>query len=662
MMIESATAGAQVPPPSAMPTYSGHVVPVTPETGLQAALDLAKPGDVLSLAPGVYYESVVVTRSGTAAAPIVITAADPGTATISGATTPDFSLSFTRVQGDLYRASVPWTVRWVMVDGRNLMGYDDLADLQSFRTLGHDSGAIVDGPPEGFTWVNGQLYVRLLGGQDPSQAKVEIHRSFAGADSPPLNTDFFGSHAFSTTAGNLSANDPAGTNITVLASHVIIAGLKLHLAPLSAVHVAADDVIVRDCYVDGVWRAVRAGGSARVTVEYSEFSGYPTYQWVRWGSLSGKAKQNELWNGIYNSNLNITPVYHYGPDFKLDHNLIYECFDCLWPRNMGSLDPADTSEYSANLVMSCGDDCIEFDTKKAINLRVHHNFLMDGTTVLALSPVQGGGLMIDHNIVYDSPEYGLWSSTLFKFDCPWCTTGSDPTQRVTIAHNTLVSATGGLYWTGENHTYQNDIFEDNIVYTRRETGWVNPDFTMSPYNLHSGPRMDPSALNMAQTIPAADPNFRAAPLMELGALIDGARVVLPVLPLQTAPPTTDAPTVDFRLQPDSVSVDAGNPMPYLDAVYHHTRNGLWPDLGAIELGQDFQLSAGPRWAVGAKKPTRPEPPPSLDPAMLGLETPVPEPGFGAMCVVGILGLTQLARRRGDPRPGSRRRERSRVAP
>jgi len=625
-----------------MPVYEGNVVRVTPETGLQGALDTASPGDVITLAPGVYYESAVLDRSGTAEAPIVIVAEEPGTATISGATTPDFELGFTRVEGDLHRANVPWTVRWVMVDGRNLMGYDDLQGLRSFTILGHDSGSVVDGPPEGFVWVDGTLYVRLLGGQDPNRANLEIHRSFNAAETPLLNTDYFGDRAWPSRR-DLPLDDPSGANLTIRGSHVVVAGLKLHLGPLSAINVAADDVTIHDCHVDGAWRSIRAGDSDRVRVAYSEFSGYPAYQWVRWGYENGK--QWDLWNAIYNSNLNINHVHHYGRSFELEHSLIYECFDCLWPRNMGSLDPNDQSEYRHNLVMSCGDECIEFDTREAINLRVHHSFLMDATAVLALSPVQGGGLTIDHNIVYSSPEYGLGSSVLLKFQCPWCSTGSPSTKDVTIAHNTLVSSTGGLYWTGEEHTYEDSIFENNVVYTRRETGWVHADFTMSPYNLHSGPRMDPDARNMSHVIHAADPDLVSAPLMGAGALVDGVRQPLPVLPLQTEPPLSESPPVDFRLAGGGVSVDAGNPATYLDDRYHHRRSGSEPDLGAIELGENWGFSAGPRWATGSKTPWRPTPPPSLDPIWIGLAEPVPEPGSTALCLAGIAGLVGLARRR-----------------
>jgi hypothetical protein len=628
-----------------MPSYEGNVVRITPGMSIQGAVDVAQPGDIITLAPGVYYESVVVQRSGTAEAPIVITAEDPGTATISGAMTPDFDLQFSQVAGDLYSAPVPWTVRWVMVDGRTLIGYDDVQGLTDQRIPGYSSGNLVDGPPEGFVWVDGMLYVRLLNGQDPSNAEVEIHRSFPLAELPDPNTTFWGDRTWT------ALNDPSGANFVITGQHVVLAGLKLHLGPIAAVNVAADDVTIHDCYIDGSWRSIRSGSFDRVTLEHNEFSGYPAYQWIRWGYLNGK--QWDLWNAIYNSNLNITHLNHSGESFDLNHNLVYECFDCLQPRNMGSLDPAHTSEYGYNAVMSCGDECIEFDTRQPINLRVHDNFFMDATVLLALSPVQGGGLTIDHNIAYSSPEYGLGSTALFKFDCPWCQPGSDPTQLVTIAHNTLVSSTGQLWWTGQNHTYENSIAENNIFYTRRESGWVSSQFTLSPYNLHSGPSMDPGAPNVGHLIHASDPDLASPPAMADGALVDGSRQQLPVIPYQTEPATSSDPMVDFRLQPGGVSVDAGNPALHLDDEYHHTRSGVAPDLGAIELGDDWDLSTGPRWATGAKKPWRPAPPPSLPPEWLG--TPVPEPGSALSGLTAIVVLAALRRRRGSgPRSESQR--------
>ena len=160
------------------PRYEGNIVLITSSMSIQDAVDVAQPGDIITLAPGTYYESVVVDRSGTSEAPIVITAQIPGSATISGATAPEYDLGLTHVQGDLYSAEVSWHVRWVMADGRNLMSYNDLAGLTSFTIPGHDSNSIVDGPPEGFVWEDGTLYLRLLDGQNATEADIEIHRSF----------------------------------------------------------------------------------------------------------------------------------------------------------------------------------------------------------------------------------------------------------------------------------------------------------------------------------------------------------------------------------------------------------------------------------------------------------------------------------------------------
>ena len=71
---------------------------------------------------------------------MVVRAEKPGTVTLTNAAPEEFRLDFAMVGNDLYRAPVPWQVRWVMVEGhRNLMDYVTLNGLKTFRAIGNDT-------------------------------------------------------------------------------------------------------------------------------------------------------------------------------------------------------------------------------------------------------------------------------------------------------------------------------------------------------------------------------------------------------------------------------------------------------------------------------------------------------------------------------------------
>lgn len=67
------------------PGGNGHGSAAAPFGSIQAAADVTGPGDLVLVAPGVYRETVRVTHSGTAAAPIVFRSQQPGAAVVSGA-------------------------------------------------------------------------------------------------------------------------------------------------------------------------------------------------------------------------------------------------------------------------------------------------------------------------------------------------------------------------------------------------------------------------------------------------------------------------------------------------------------------------------------------------------------------------------------------------
>jgi len=597
------------PEPRPRPVYTGRERRLTPADDVQSALDTAQPGDVFRLAPGVYRQTLRLTRSGTAEAPIVLCAEQPGTVTVSGAA-DDVELKFGQVEGDLYAAPVPWHVRWVMADRRNLVEYEDLDRLKSFIITGHDSRRPEPGPPEGFVWQDGMLYVRLLQGQDPSQADIQIHRPYAEAETDASGTAFW---------RNSMRRTSGGRNIIVQADYVVIDGLRLHMAPEAAIEVTGEHVTIRDCLISAAHRGIRAGDSDHLTVEHCEFNAYPAYQWVRWGQSAHPERRGALWNSIYNTNLCATFIAYTGESTRVLNNLVYECFDGIH-RHVHEPDrkklPELASEFAYNAVMSCGDECVELDSTGLQNLRMHHNVFVDALALLALSPVQGGALTIDHNIVYASPDYGLMPCVLFKFDCPWIVRNSAPTRDCVIAHNTLINGRAGLYWTGENHSYRDMLVTNNIMWVRLSRPWRLPDFAPRPTNLYAGP--DVKAEHMPGVILASSVGFRVEPTKV--SLHVPRLLVVPLQGLEEEPPDAarvETP-VDFHLTAGSPAVDAGENSPAL-ATLQQVADGR-PDLGAIEFGTEWLFPRpGPRWATGDREPWRPPLPPSLEPRWVGLD-------------------------------------------
>ena len=568
-------------------------VELTPDDDIQKALDAAAPGDTIILGDGVYYQSLVITRGGMPGRPVTLRAANGGGATLSGAVPPDQAkLNFEPVSGDLYRAAVTSRVWWVMAAGRNLVNYGNLAHLREFVFPNLYGDTLRDGAPEGFAWQGPYLYVRLEGKADPNTVAIEISRPGGHISfDPGFIEEFYCNPDTGFTvpgSGHLFSRTLA--NIIVRADHVVIEGLRLHLGVGAAVVVHGNEVTIRDCCMTGAHMGVYQpdtlpvaprgnppiGGSiitARgLTVEYCEFSCYPSYRWAGMGK----------WDGLYHGNLAAVFMNYGGPRSIVRHNWIHDVGnDGVQPRGNGTTLPADASKLAYNLIQNCGDDAIEFDSTTTMNLRVHHNVILDSFTLLALSPVMGGGLTIDHNILYVSPEQGLPWCGLFKFGSPW---GDGlPTQGARIVHNTMVNTRDLLYFCG-GHRYADMVLENNIFYAARTQGWNLPGFVPSRHNLFCGPVIDPKDM---------------PEVMHL----DGS-------------PFISLKPMDFALRTDGPAVDSGT----AGTNDHHTARGSAPDLGAIELGDIWSFPRpGPRWATGNAITNRPAIPASLHPKWVGME-------------------------------------------
>jgi hypothetical protein len=319
------------------------------------------------------------------------------------------------------------------------------------------------------------------------------------------------------------------------------------------------------------------------------------------------------------------------------NNLVYECFDGMHPWDGG----AEQSEYAYNVFWNNGDDAIEFDSHQApSNLHVHHNFFLDNFVSLGLSPVMGGGLMIDHNILYNSIEYGTPYSPIFKLDNPWKGGIKRPHRGMTIVHNTAVQSNFVLSWNTNPHGFEDNLIDNNILYAKIDLlTWWPERLTTTTNNIYAGPGIDPKST--PRTCPhTMDPGFVSGPPIYnealSPALLGAPKPVssptrTPKLderwkPSWSAPVSeeqkkmTESGRMDFHLRENSPAVDAGSKGN--DARYQHQSKGSAPDLGAIELGDTWKFPRpGPRWAIGELKPWRPPLPPSLDPNWVGLGEP-----------------------------------------
>ena len=535
---------------------AGAELQLTPADDIQKALDAAKPGDTIVLKDGVYCQNLVITRGGTEGKPITLRAANGGAATISGAPAPGvlgklvFKPYKKDVKGkDVYRAAVPWDVgRPVLADGLPLFRYRSLNDMLQ-RSYGKHGG-----PEDGFRWEGGFLYVRLEGGENPGGAPIDICRQGVNG------------------------------NIRIKASDVTIEGLRLHMGITTALRGNGNRIVIRDCFASGAKTGFSLNGD-RNRIEHCEVSGPIRYEW---------RLKHHIWEYGY-GNLIITS----GSGEQrtvIQGNFIYNGFDGIWPRVTTSWVRPNWTEITGNLLMRNIDDAIEFDSKTVLNMRVHHNILLDNFIAFSICAVEGGQLLIDHNIVYNSPESYPWGP-IFKLGTPW--NPNVPAKDWAIVHNTLVSAakSGDFRWFGKkivNHI--NVLFQNNIFYaTHAVTNRGLKGVVWGP-NLVSGPTVlsghTPNAIEAPR-----DPGF------------------------QKWDP------IDFRLRAGSSAVDAGSasyPDPWAERLksitpaYDHGTRGKAPDLGALELGETWQFAQpGPRWGSRKDIPSRPAFPRSFDPSWAG---------------------------------------------
>ena len=587
-----------------------ETVTVGPDQGLQEAADKLQPGDTLLLADGTYYQVLKLTKGGTPGKAITIKAKTPGKAIVSGAmeTTPKFE----KVEGDVYKAK--WGPRkwkgsgtgraWMIADARCLYNYTNLEEMKSFQK--HGGKPQQNTPREGFVCQDEEVYVRLLGGADPNKARIALSRPDAG-----VLLEIHGQR------------------------HIVLEGLRFHVAPTAAVKLATlrsevcKQIAIRDCYFFGCYEGIRGQGSHKgeeefgpsdITIEYCQFSNYPTYQWVRQGNF----EETDIWGSIYSSVLGsggIQPGRWVGA-WKIRHCYLHDCFDGIGVGTTGNKDPALVNEYAYNLLQNCADDSIEFDAIEYAGVRAHHNVFLDGFVFLGLSPVQAGGVTVEHNIAYNSPEYGLFWGTIFKFSTPSANAfwkgGFHPLTGMTIRNNTLIHTTYRPQWgTDSKHKpyFRDNTVASNIIYARNWRsggGMAHGDgLVIEKNNLCCGP----TVIAKKQVPEGVLCTRNTEPFVSRDTF--WWKALPPLLP-ELAAEGYIGPEEEVSRVSVSVSED------YVQAVI--AENGFAPaeykdvhkNLGAAPPGTKWEFPRpGPRWSVGQLALFHPPLPPSLDPWWVG---------------------------------------------
>jgi len=372
--------------------------------------------------------------------------------------------------------------------------------------------------------------------------------------------------------------------------------------------------------VDRPGGAVEYGPSS-ITVEHCEFSNYPTYDWLHYSMVL----EQPAWRALYHSTLGGNAILPGGnvTAWKIRHCYIHDTFDGIGVASTRVKDPALENEYAYNLLHRCADDNIEFDSIQYAGVRAHHNVILEGQCLLGLSPVQRGGVTIEHNIVYASPEYGIPWSVIFKFSTPggsaWWRGGFHPLSGMIIRNNTLINAKSGVSWgtsTRHGKYFKDDnVVANNIIYAR-DWGFCSglpwkEGLEIEKNNLCVGPMIEagkhapPGVLCSRTKGPFVGQDMYFCDVMppSLPGLVDEAEIGAEV----------EIKRVSFAVSEEYVRA-AVKECGFEAAEYKDVHKNL----GAIPRRTKWEFPRpGPRWAVGELAPPRPPLPPSLDPWWVG---------------------------------------------
>lgn len=439
------------------------LTPATAWRTIQRAADGVNPGDLVSIQPGVYAESVTTTRTGTAALPITFRATGPGTI-VSGAHVAIRAgqAVWTLESGalNLYSTPLPAEPATVLSDTVDLFAYQTLAELQSFT---RNTTPPVPGPQQGFAFASGKLYVRLnvrYGSLLPAAHIMKVSPVRAGG--------YRGDVIVQPSDYNWSVQ-------TTAPAYVVIDGVTFESPGYAGVWIQYGNVTVRNCLFLGCRTGVRgwaesenvpAAVSRDVIVEGCEFSQYPAFQdmidVVAVAESLTPAEQAAIpaffwWSrkgGPRTSEIGLTTSA--GLRWKILGNYIHDTIDGL---SFLAIGWSDQCEVAYNRFEKLIDNAVEAEQHSQL-LRVHHNFVRDVYEPFSYQPDAGppypASTWFYRNVVTLTPEMtAFWKKPILHWT-PGCIKIKPPTTGFTS-----IGLEGLLFFNNTLHYPVGNVFTIN---------------------------------------------------------------------------------------------------------------------------------------------------------------------------------------------------------
>jgi len=491
-----------------------------PLATLQAAADRAHPGDQILVRPGLYHQTVTLSRDGTPQAPIHLVADGAGVV-LDGSDPAYLQRSDWRNDGGgIFSVPFAGVSRLVCVDSlQRLFHVATLAALQA-NTNGLGQGWVIEG---------GRLWVRLENGSSPVGRQVHVARHDIGIrmEADDWRVRGFEVRYFGTLFPDF---DYVSGGITLIgARRCVVQFCHVHTIGGRNVFLrsrAADNLIehnlVRDPRLGGwPWNVVKGTPDQELT------------------GISNRADRGNVvrYNTIRNTFNGVDARIQ---EVGTDENV------------------AADADFHDNVIEQIGDDAVEIDEVSGINVRVLRNRAIGIFSGISLAPVEQG------------PTYTLYN-TFSNFTRNAFKPAGTSVGHVWACHNTCYGTVSGKAAVHPSGFFSNMHFRNNIMVS---TG--NATVSDDAGESQTGNDFDGDLLrvvsfstlfrwkNVNYSSLAA---LRSATGFELGGI--------------AADPAFVAPGAgDFRLQPTSPAIDAGIRLHGINDFYA----GSAPDLGAYESG------------------------------------------------------------------------------